>query len=177
MGRLHRRFIRTYDLTVVNKLTVRREPTIAYAGKLTATHSEVVLPAGVVVTGYVHANIMKVDINDTAQVTLNTEALRIEMWAHAGALVHTINCIQVNNYIEAAFTGDYYFVRLTENGPVIVKAMMYLSIGGATDITDLFFLGGTKTAWSAAVNPPGGVALGRVALNVAGVQRYVQLYT
>lgn len=141
---------------------------------IAALSARMQVPSGIVVTGDTYGVHIEQELVD-GEITGTWEGIRLEMYSDATAVINTVMGIFMTNYIQAAPVGNYFFQRMSENGGQTVTAGFYLSVGGAGDITNLFYLAGTHTAWSAAVDPPG-AALGRIAVNVAGVQRYIQLY-
>jgi len=175
MGRLVRRYIRAYQITIVHELTVRKVQAIAYTGNLQGINAISTLNAGVVVTGMVRGAFIETNINALAQSTSYWSGIRIDMWASATAIVNQLSAIYLNNYVEVQPTSRYAFIDTRENAGITVDCFAYVGIGSAADITDLFVLPSLKTAWSHATPPPGAV-VGRIAVNVGGVQRYIGLY-
>ena len=131
---------------------------------------------GIIVTGQVRSIYAQTFVGDAGQVTSYWEGIRINMWAHASAVINQLSALHINNYVEVQPTGHYHFLDLRENAPVTVDVGIYMGIGSAADMTNLFKLPSNKTAWSATNHATGGIA-GRIAVEVSGVQRYIALYT
>jgi len=176
MGRLVRRFIRAYEVTITHKLTINKVFTVDYTGEVFVSNPIAEVADGITVTGAMRAVYAQTFVGAGSEVTGYWEGIRVNMWADATSTTLAISAIHVNNYIEVAPTGNYFFADLRENAGIIVTAAINVGIGAATDITNLFRLGTIdKTAWNSVTDPPG-AARGRIAVEVAGTQRYIQLY-
>jgi len=129
----------------------------------------------VVVTGSMYGMHLETSvIAALGQVTGTWEGIRLEMYSESG-VASAIYGIFMTNHIPAAGAAGYYFQRMSENGGATVTAAFYFSIGGGGDMTNLFFLAGATTAWSAVTIPPG-AQVGRIAVIVGGVQLYIPLW-
>jgi len=174
MGRLVRRYIRAYQMTVVDKITLTKEvPNSITVANIQIIDATLNLAAGVVVTGAVHIAYLNSELGNASEVT-QWEGIRQDMASDALSVVNSIYCIHLNNYIQHAPT-NYCYMRFSENGGATIRAAFYMNCGGGSDMTNLFRLASNTTAWSVVADPPGG-AQGRIAVEVGGVQKYIQLY-
>jgi len=146
----------------------------AAVGTIAALHARMQVPSGIVVTGDTYGVHIEQELVD-GTITGTWEGIRLEMYSDATAVIANVYGIFMTNYIQSAPVGNYYFQRMSENGGVTVDAAFYISVGGAGDITNLFYLAGAHTAWSAVTVPPG-AQVGRIAVNVGGVQLYIPLW-
>jgi len=155
--------------------------TVTRAGEVHGLRAVGEVAGGIVVTGTVRGAIIQTFMNALSEIVsaaYQWEGLRVNMYAEATSVMNApIYGIHVNNYITSAPLSNYYFTRFSENGGVTVEALAYVSVGGAGDITNLFVLAGTHTAWAGAGDKTGGANAGWIRVNVAGTTKYIQLYT
>lgn len=177
MGRLHRRFIRCHEITVTHKATINKVQAIDLAApnEINVLNPIAEIAAGVSAGWHTRAMLVETTLNALSEVHGYWEGMRISMAAADDAVIAAgVSCLHINNYIEVQPTSRYTFLDLRENAPVVVvDCAIYVSI--ATDITDLLVLKGNTTAWHANTPAPG-ANVGRIAVNVGGVQRYIPLF-
>jgi len=149
--------------------------TISMTGSPRALYAKMDIEAGVVVTGYTRGAFIETNINALGESTSYWSVLKLDMWADATAIVNQLSAIYLSNYVQVQPIYRYTFLDVRENAAVTVDCFAYVGIGAAADITNLFVLPSLKTAWSHATPPPGAV-VGRIAVEVGGVQRYIGLY-
>lgn len=177
MGRLVRRFIRCHDITITNKATINKVQAIDFDGDINALNPITEIAGGVTVAApnIVRSAYVQTFLGALAEVT-TWEGMRVNMACAGDSVIASLSALHINNFVQVQPAGRYCFFDLRENAPgITVDAAIYMALGGTTDITNLFELASGKTAWSSAVDPPG-AALGRIAVLVGGVQRYIQLY-
>ena len=152
------------------------QATVAVAAVLGALHARMQVPTGITVTGSTYGLHIEQEITGTGVITGTMEGIRMELYSPGTTTIASAYGMFMTNYVDSNPTGDYAFFRLTENGNSVVRSAFDIRVGGAADITNLFNLPGNPTAWDAAT-PAAGASTGRIAVLVAGVQLYLQLWT
>ncbi len=151
------------------------QATVAVAAVLGALHVRMQVPTGIVVTGSTYGIHIEQEITGTGQISATWEGIRMELYSPGTTTIAQVYGIWMTNFIQSAPTAGYDFMRFAENGGVTVVAGMRFAVGGGSDMTNLLFLAGNCTAWAAAVVPPG-AQVGRIAVNVGGIQLYIPLW-
>jgi len=150
---------------------------ITRTGDVAGVRSGVIINSGVTMTGETMGLLSTVDLlANVVTAPRHISGLRIIMSTDpTDTLNGDIYGLWINNMIQSACAG-YHFIRLYENGAVVVRSAIYIRVTlPACDVTNLFELFGEPTAWSIAAMPPG-AARGRIAVSVGGAQKYIQLY-
>ncbi len=131
---------------------------------------------GVVITGSTYGLHIEQEIVGTGEITIDYEGIRMEQYSPGTTTLNIVYGIFMTNYIQSAPT-SYFFQRMSENGGVTVDAAFYISTGGGSDMTNLFYLPGANTAWNPAGDITGGATAGFIQVWVGGIQKRIQLYT
>jgi len=149
-----------------------------HTGDISALRVRNTVDANIVLTGYNYGIHLEQEIlGATGEVTGNYNALQIEQFSPSGVAVGgSMFGVRINNAFTTTPTGDYCFMRCSEGSGADVTSAFMISVGGTSDILNLFTLPGAPTAWNAAVAPPG-AQVGRIAVMVGpGVQLYIPLW-
>ena len=149
--------------------------TVSMTGNPYVLHAIADVKDGIVITGSLRTAYIQSFLGNASQVAYLWEGMRVNMSADAAAIINALSSIIVNNVVNVQPTARYCFLDLREHGAITVDAGIYVGIGVACDMTNLFELIDNKTAWSSGENVPGGAA-GRIAVMVGAQQRYIQLY-
>ena len=174
MGRLVRRFIRAWNLTVVNQIFADKQLVIDTTGNLVPRRSRATIPTGVTLTGYVYGHHIELEITGTGVITGLWEGIRIELYAEAGVTLPSAMGIHISNSI-AMSPVDYRFIRCSENGGALLTSCMLFTLGGASTATYFLDLIGAETCWNSGGAP--GTQTGWIAVRVGNLARWIRLYS
>lgn len=178
MGRLVRRYIRCYKLTVKHGVVVDKDVKVSVTDNLYGNHIDMGVEAGITLTGNMFGDYIGLALTATSEVTGFFEGIRIEQYVPSGAtLGSSVYGIHICNFLQVDPDGQYVLIRASEHGSATVDNCIYIHIGDNADANYfLALMGATKTAWAIAGSKTALGASGWLRCYVGGKEKFIQLY-
>lgn len=176
MGRLVRRYIRTYTITVKNKVYVYKEQAQDITATLRGVRSRVAVKTGVTLTGSLYGVHIETEALGTGVVSGNFEGMDIETYVVSTATISGDHYgIFVKTYSDIAGNQEIVPLRLEHNGASVANA--FIGVFAQTGKMRYFLYSSHTSETWCNVTQTASTAGGWLKVRLGGYDRYIALYT
>lgn len=151
--------------------------TVDLTGNLYGVRSRIDVNTGIDITGSIKGVYIEVSLLGTGTISAQLTGMYIETYAEAGTTLANVFGIHYAGSVGKDPTGEYSFMRFSENAASTVNQVMHIYKGvSCVDIEYFLKLSGAASYWSN-IDVTHTTSAGFLKVDAGGTDKYIQLFT